>query len=172
MQRISTSLVAACVAAALLVMAALARADDAAGSKAGRDDSNPPTQTLSVVSVQPDAMQIVGRGTNGEQKTVLLSPSTAIERHGPGPGGEAARGPMKLGDIAPGDRILVGGEQKGDVVAAKRIQVIGPADVGAGSPERRSGTEGGESDEGRTGSGSGIGSGPGPGVPESGSGTD
>jgi hypothetical protein len=171
MQRISTSLATACVAAALAI-AALARADDAAGSKVGRDDSNPPTQTLRVVSVQPDVMQIVGRDTNGEQKTVLLSPSTAIERHGPGPGGEAARGAMKLGDIAPGDRILVGGEQKGDIVAAKRIQVIGPASVGADRPERRSGTKHGEADEGRTGSGAGIGSGPGPGVPESGSGTD
>jgi hypothetical protein len=170
MQRISTSLAAACVAAALLTVGELTWADDAAG-RAERDDSNPPTLTLRVVSVHPDGMQIIGRGTHGEQKTVRLSSSTAIERHAPGRGGEAARGPMTLGDIAPGDRILVGGEQKGDVVAAKHIQVIGPAGVDEGSPERRSDTDG-EGDEGRTGRGSGIGSGPGPGVPESGSGTN
>jgi hypothetical protein len=162
MRRISTLLASAGLAAALLAMGGFALADD---------DSNPPSLTLRVVSVQPDVRQIVGRGTNGEQKTVRLDSSTAIERHGPDPGGEAARGPMTLKDIAPGDRILVGGEQKGDVVEAKRIQVIGPASVDRGSAEREPDPERGV-DEGRTTRGSGVGSGPGPGVPDRGSETD
>jgi hypothetical protein len=162
MRHISTSLAAAGFAGVLLALGGAAWADD---------DSNPPSQTVRVVSVQPDGMTIVGRDTNGEQKTIRVGRSTTIERHGPGDGSQAARGPMKLGEIAPGDRILVNGEQKGDVVTAKRIQVIGPADVGAGAPERRPDTDD-EADEGRTGRGSGIGSGPGPGTPESGSGTN
>jgi hypothetical protein len=161
MRRISTSLATTGVAAALLVTPAAMWADD----------SNPPTLTVRVTSVQSDGSKIVGRGTNGEQKTILLGPSTAIERHGPGDGSEAARGPMKARDITPGDRILVGGEQKGDVVSAKRIQVIGPSGDDE-SPTKRRSDEEGDVDEGRTGRGSGVGSGPGPGTPESGSGTN
>jgi hypothetical protein len=161
MQRISTFLASAVVTGAIL----------AVGEFSFADDSNPPTQTLRVVSVKPDVQQIIGRGTNGEQKTVRLDSSTTIERHGPGDASEAARGPMKLEEIAPGDRILVGGEQKGDVLAAKRIQVIGPAGDDDGSAERRPDTERGV-DEGRTTRGSGIGAGPGPGVPDRGSETD
>jgi hypothetical protein len=128
-------------------------------------------ETLTVLTVREQEKQIVAQSAAGAQKTVVLGQDTQIRRHGRS-GGEA-KGAIELGDIEPGDRILViANPVQGNRLTAQRIEVI-ESDVGAGGPGMGpgSGTEA-TGEEGRSGSGMGIGSGTGPGTGRSGSGTD
>ena len=84
-----------------------------------------------VIGVQPDTNQIVVENAAGERRTIRLNDATMIERQG-----AIGGGPPRIGDIAAGDRVIVSDPaERGGFTP--RIELLGPADVGAGPPAAR-----------------------------------
>jgi hypothetical protein len=124
MKRFLCSAAAACLAA-FLGSGALAQMHT--GSPGVAD-----TQFETIVSVSPDAHQMVVRNAAGQQRTILLDSATSITRQGrPGTAATAIR----AGDIGPGDRIVIDGATRQGGFTAQRIQVFGAASgVGGSTP--------------------------------------
>ena len=123
MRRIACSLAVATVAA-LLAPGAFAQMNAGAARTLAE-----PFET--VVSVSPDVSRIVVQDAAGQQRTVLLNDATGIVRQGRS--GTSAT-PIRIGEIAAGDRIVVSGSSRQGGFTAQRIQVFQAGDVGAPPP--------------------------------------
>jgi|GEM_PF-6844430 len=105
------------------------------GTEAGQAGAGQQEQTLTVVTVQEDAKQILARPATGGQKTIVVSDTTRIERQGQEGGGMLGAA-MDIDDIEPGDRISVMGSTQGDRLNAQRIRVLASGQGEQGQQER------------------------------------
>ena len=123
MRRIVTTL-AAVGAAALFPTLAIGQMNT--GGSGGARSMTVPFET--VVSVQHEDNQIVVRNAGGEQRTIMLTVLTEIERQGlPGT-------TLRIGEINVGDRIVARGVSRSDGFTAQRIEVLDGGGVAAAPP--------------------------------------
>jgi hypothetical protein len=116
------------------------------GTEAGQTGKAAQAEALIVVTVHEKEKQIVAQSPAGGQKTIVLGQDTKIQRHGRS-GAGAMGAAIELGDIEPGDRIVVtAAPAQGNRLTAQQIEVIG-RDVGAGGPGMGSKTGAGKGGE-------------------------
>jgi hypothetical protein len=119
-----------CVAAAgALLLASDAGAQIQPGAGGTRSDTGVIAEPFeTVVRVDRNPNQVVVRDAAGQQRTIFLDDTTALERQGrAGSNGI----PIRMRDLMVGDRIVVGGSTGTRGFTAQRIRVLSPGGVGA-----------------------------------------
>lgn len=81
-----------------------------------------------VVAVQHEDNEIVVRNAAGEQRTIMLTMLTEIERQG-------LPGTLRIDEINAGDRIVAQGLTRSDGFTAQHIEVLGGGGVAASPPD-------------------------------------
>jgi hypothetical protein len=131
MRRLLASTFVAAGAAALLATGAVAQMNS--GTRAGSGMIHDQTGTVAkpfetITSIDPTANRIVVRNAAGVQRVVVLDSATGIERQGPV---GASATPMRVSELAVGDRIVVVGSGRQGGFTAQRIEVLPGGAVGA-----------------------------------------